>query len=110
MPKSMLSVRIKASNKSFYLSREVKKIDDFIGQIFSFLFFLYLLFEYVNKIMNDFNLRKNLIYALFKNHNINSSMMKKFKVYLEKYNETEYKDVPDFLESKSFITKLMWRK
>jgi hypothetical protein len=99
-PSGLLQFRIKASNKAIILAREVLKIDVFISQIFAFLFFIFLLFSYLNQLINNFEMKKSLIFALFKNHDINSAMMKKLKVLQEKYNETEYKDVPDFADRK----------
>jgi hypothetical protein len=96
--KTMMQVRFKASNKFQMVARSVMKIDTFIANIFSFLLFFFLIFSYFNKIMNNFELKKSLIFALFKNFEVNSAMMKKLKVLQEKYNETEYKQNPDFQE------------
>ena len=57
------------------------------------------------KFINDFEIRKKIIFGLFKNFEINTLMMIKLRELQEKYNEVDYKKNPDFNEITSiYIT------
>ncbi len=80
------------------LSRTVLKVYEFLGNIVSLTLLLYILFAWINKYINNFELKKRLVFGLFKNFEINTKMMSQLKIIQEKYNEVEYKNNPDFVE------------
>ncbi len=55
---------------------------------------------WINRYMNEFEMRKTLIFALFKNYELNGVMMKKIKNLQEFYNEVEVNKLPNFKDEK----------
>ena len=98
---NFLTVSFKTSVKQNTLSRNSMKIDRFAGNLLSILLNFSIVFAIVNKFINSFEYRKKLIFALFKNFELNTTMMLKLRELQEKYNEVEYKKNPDFNE---FVT------
>ena len=72
------------------------KIDRFMGNILSVLLNFFIVLTLINKFINNFQVRKKLIYGLFKNFEINTALMLNLRVLQEKYNEVEYRRNPDF--------------
>ena len=93
---AFLTVRFKTSVKQNTLSRISMKLDRFAGNLLSISLNFAIVFSIINKFLNSFEVRKKLIFALFKNFEINSTMMVKLRELQEKYNEVEYKSNPDF--------------
>ena len=96
----LINLRIRASNKDDSLYRSTIKLDEFIGNTYAFLFMVGQLLFWINRYMNEFEMRKTLIFALFKNYELNGVMMKKIKNLQEFYNEVEVNKLPNFKDEK----------
>lgn len=92
----LINFRIRASNKDDSLFRSTIKLDEFIGNLFSFLFMIGQFLFHINTYMNEFEMKRVLIFALFKNFELNGIMMKKIKNLQEFYNEVEVNKLPNF--------------
>ena len=104
---NFLTVSFKTSVKQNTLSRNSMKIDRFAGNLLSILLNFSIVFAIVNKFINSFEYRKKLIFALFKNFELNTTMMLKLRELQEKYNEVEYKSNPDFHDIIGIFLKLI---
>ena len=89
---NLLKVTFRASNKQYNLIRTSMKFNEFFPIIFSILMLLSIIFSHFGKIINLFENRKSLMFALFKNFEIYSTISKNIKFLKESYNEIEYND------------------
>ncbi len=80
------------------LSRSVLKLYEFLAHVISIVFIFFLIFASFNNYINNFELKKKLVFGLFKNFDVNARMMSQFKNIQEKFNEVEYKNNPDFMD------------
>jgi hypothetical protein len=67
--------------------------------------------------MNEFEMKRILIFALFKNYEVNVIMMKKIKKFQKNFNEIEIHKIPNFnpendreLNKKDEDTYRIWTK
>ncbi len=101
----LIKLRIRASNKDESLYRSTIKLDEFIGNVFSFLLLIGQMMFLIDVYMNEFEMKKMLIFALFKNFELNGIMMKKIKNLQGFYNETEVNKLPNFKNENDRETK-----
>jgi len=92
----LIKLRLRASNKDITLFRATQKLDQFIGNVFSFLLMLSHILFCINKYMNEFEMKRIIIFGLFKNYEVNAIMMKKIKKLQKNYNEIDIHRIPDF--------------
>ena len=77
------------------MGRESEKFDSFIGNIISFLTIFFVFLAWVNSVINQFEANKNIVKILFKNFEVNTTMMKKIRIIQQSYNEVNYPPVTD---------------
>ncbi len=113
----LIKLRLRASNKDFTLYRATIKLDQLIGKIYSFLLLISHTLFWINKYMNEFEMKRILIFALFKNYEVNVIMMKKIKKFQKNFNEIEIHKIPNFnpendreLNKKDEDTYRIWTK
>lgn len=82
------------------LSRSVTKLYEFIALLFSINMMIFLIFAFINNSINNFEMKKKLVYGLFKNFEINANLMMQFKLIQQRFNEVECKNNADFFDRK----------